>query len=267
MDEISWSQSPLVRIIEPADYFRQFLSTSTALPSGMLFTQDSFKSVGGMREDWSFLCDWELFANLLLRAVNHSQFVGYVTAGNYAWRLHEDSTTTTKWRQHFTEHADLMKEWKETLVQNDVLFVSEVDRASFFQRGDVYRKKRLIEDVSKISGSEFRASLPWFRDNLDKSLQRKIIRKSGRKILKRKIRSVLGGVDRKKSNQLNSLEKIEPTTNESWIPEIVITHSMANQALGPAARLWWFLLTIQSICILFESISVEQNVFGLAVLI
>lgn len=234
VEEIRWNESPAIRLVEPADYFRQFLSISTALPSGMLFSKESLDAVGGMREDWSFLCDWELFAKLLLRSVSHRKFVGYATAGNFAWRLHEESTTTTKWRQHYLEHAELMKQWRESLGQHDVdLFVSPEDRNNFFLRGDRYRNKRLIHDVSQISGSDFKASLSWFRSNLTASLQRKILRKSGVKILKRELRTAIGKSDKQSSDaQAAKIDAQDASTAEDWSPEITITPMHGDPDLG-----------------------------------
>ena len=233
--EIKWNESPTMRVVEPADYFRQFLSTSTALPSGMLFSKESLDDVGGMRPDWSFLCDWEFFAKLLLRSVRLRRFAGYATAGNFAWRLHEDSTTTTKWRQHFTEHAELMKQWRDFLEGNDVdLFVSEADRGEFFLRGDSYRNKRLIADVSQISGSDFKASLPWFRSNLNASMQRKIIRKAGRKILKRKIQSAFGATPNESTSSGDeSAATKHADAGDGWSPDILITALHGDQDIGP----------------------------------
>ncbi|PAY21295.1 hypothetical protein CKO51_01580 [Rhodopirellula sp. SM50] len=224
-DEIRWIESPTLRLVEPADYFRQFLSIGTALPSGMLFTKEAFDGVGGMREDWSFLCDWEFFANLLLRSVRQREFAGYVTAGNYAWRLHDDSTTTTKWRQHYSEHAELMKQWRESLNEKDVdLFVSKADFDNFLLRGDLYRNKRLIQDVSQISSADFRASLPWFRSNLSASLQRKILRKAAPKVLKRQIRATLGTTKLKTGSTSNpSSPSEQDAITGDWVPDLVIT--------------------------------------------
>ncbi|MCA9140377.1 MAG: hypothetical protein KDB00_26580, partial [Planctomycetales bacterium] len=222
-----------VRLVEPADYFRQFLSISTALPSGMLFSKESLDCVGGMREDWSFLCDWDFFAKLLLRCARRRQFAAYVTSGNFGWRLHDDSTTTTKWRQHYLEHAELMRLWRESLEGKDFdLFVSPADRENFFLRGDLYRKKRLIDDVSQISATEFSASVSWFRNNLNASMQRKIVRRAGRKILKRKIQSAFGAEARKSSASPPAVSENESVSGD-WTPELVITGLHGDPDVAP----------------------------------
>ncbi|MEM6470797.1 MAG: glycosyltransferase family 2 protein, partial [Planctomycetota bacterium] len=224
VDEIVWNDNPLLRIIEPADYFRQFLSTCTALPSGLLFTREGYEAVGGMREDWSFLCDWELFAKLLLRAIKHRRFAGYAMAGNFAWRLHDESTTTTKWRDHFLEHEKLMEEWEQELVFDDIdLFIDDDNFRAFFARGRQYREKRLIEDVSRISTSDFKSSLSWFRQKLRSSLQRKIVSRAGGKILKREIMSALGANSEDGQNKLGEPPAPAGVVSEDWFPDLMIS--------------------------------------------
>ena len=165
--EIEWVNEPIYRLIEPGDYFRQNLSTCTALPSGLLFRRTSLEDIGGMRDDWSFLCDWEFFAKLIMREMGARRLVGYAQAGNCAWRIHEDSTTGRRWRDHFTEHRALMQEWKQSLADlEEDLFVSAKDRKAFFRRGESYREHRLINDVKKLK-PELRADArSWVRNEL-----------------------------------------------------------------------------------------------------
>ena len=56
-EEITWNTSPLIRFVEPYQYFEEFLSVSTALPSCTVFRRQALLAVGVMRDDWSFLCD------------------------------------------------------------------------------------------------------------------------------------------------------------------------------------------------------------------
>ncbi|MEO1614951.1 MAG: glycosyltransferase family 2 protein [Planctomycetota bacterium] len=223
--EIVWNDNPVLRVIEPADYFRQFLSTCTALPSGLLFKREGYEAVGGMRDDWSFLCDWELFAKLLIHALERRRFAGYAMAGNFAWRLHEESTTTTKWRDHFVEHEQLMEQWRETLHFEDCdLFVDEEDHEAFFVRGREYREGRLVEDVSRISTSEFKSSLSWFRQHLRSSLQRKILSRAGRRILQREILSALGADSTNNRGELGTPPSPAGVASPDWVPDLMITH-------------------------------------------
>ena len=234
IDQIAWNNDPLVRLVESTDYFRQFLSTSTALPSGIVFRKEAYDEVGGMRDDWSFLCDWEFFAKLLLRSASTRRLSAYVTSGNFAWRLHEESTTTIKWKDHFSEHAKLMKDWRESLDLADVdLFVSPEDRENFFFLGDQYRNRRLIEDVSKISASEFKDSLAWFRSNLDGSMRRKILRKAGRRILRRKIKTALGSNPDPEVQAPQSATESPSQTADQWTPEVVITPMHGDPDVNP----------------------------------
>ena len=160
--KIQWTDSPSLRLIDAADYFRQFLSSCTALPSGLLFSKHRLEQVKGMRTDWSFLCDWDLFARLLLRCRDDNEYVGYATAGNYGWRLHSDSTTSIKWRDHFTEHASLMAQWQLELPETaGELFIDDDDRKRFFEEGSNYRYRRLVDDCVSLSPVDYRAARPW----------------------------------------------------------------------------------------------------------
>lgn len=186
--QIQWRNDPAFRLIDPQDYFRQFLSISTALPSGLLFTKACLDRVGGMRTDWSFLCDWELFARLLLDAISRRRFVGYARAGNYAWRLHEDSTTTVKWKDHFTEHAALMAQWQSELPTTPgQLFIDDRDRSNFFQIGHEYRYRRLTEDCVGLSSDRFAAAKTLLRDQSEHAEHDLLRRKAKRRVYRRRL--------------------------------------------------------------------------------
>jgi glycosyltransferase involved in cell wall biosynthesis len=159
---IHWDAPPRIRLIEPADYFRQFLSCGTALPSGMVFSRAAFAEVGGMREDWHFLCDWDLFARLLLRCARRHELACYATAGHFGWRLHDESTTTRRWRDHYLEHAALLEEWRTSLAASDVdLFTDHRDRTRFFVKGRSYRRARLVADCRQLDWISFFQAWPW----------------------------------------------------------------------------------------------------------
>ena len=123
------------------------MSVSTALPSGTVFRREVLQAVGGMREDWSFLCDWEFFAKLLLWCGKKNELVAYSTAGLVGWRLHEESTTSMMWKNHYLEHQGLMSEWKQNLPgEYSRLFEDPDIRQSFFERGYFYCRQRLYRE-------------------------------------------------------------------------------------------------------------------------
>jgi GT2 family glycosyltransferase len=198
--DLVWHSPPRVRLIEPADYFRRFLSFSTALPSGTVFSRAAFSDVGGMRDHWHFLCDWELFARLLLRSAKRHEFVCYATAGHFGWRLHEESTTSQRWRDHYLEHAELLEEWHTALSTTDVdLFTDHRDRDHFFQQGKAYRRSRLAADCSHIDWKAFAASLPWLLKNTSSgdvaAVARKNLRRSFRSFRQRKREKITARLD------------------------------------------------------------------------
>lgn len=165
-EKVVWDESPLIRFIEPYQYFEERLSISTALPSGMVFKREAMEAVGSMRENWDFLCDWEFFAKLLLWCGKRGELVVYPTAGLCGWRLHPESTTFMRWKDHFVEHRELMQEWKKDLPgEHERLFEDCDARESFFKRGEFYRQRRLFQDCEQLGIGAYLTSIPWLIRN------------------------------------------------------------------------------------------------------
>ncbi|MCG8650244.1 MAG: glycosyltransferase [Pirellulales bacterium] len=190
-DDLQFDRQPELRLVNAAEHFRACLSHQTALPSGVVMTREVLQRVGGMREDWRFLCDWEFFARLLLDLAQSNQYVGNATAGTYGWRVHPDSTTGRYWKDHFLEHQQLMEQWSQQLPRDGDLFVDEIDFGYFLQFGHCYRYERLWQDVSQLSPAEFRAAIPWLWNVSQQKPYRKIARKFARRHFKSRIKSLL----------------------------------------------------------------------------
>ncbi|TWT82705.1 GalNAc(5)-diNAcBac-PP-undecaprenol beta-1,3-glucosyltransferase [Planctomycetes bacterium CA13] len=188
---LRFDRTPKLRLVSAAEHFRACLSHQTALPSGMVLRSDLLNRVGGMREDWRFLCDWDFFARSLLELATTNQYIGYATAGTYGWRVHPDSTTGHYWRHHFLEHQELMETWTRELPQVADLFVDSIDFNHFINKGHSYRYQRLWQDVEKLFTKDRISALPWLTQVTMQKPFRKIARKWARRFVKSRIRNRL----------------------------------------------------------------------------
>lgn len=228
-EEISWNTSPLIRFVEPYQYFEEFLSVSTALPSGTIFRRSALEAVGGMRDEWSFLCDWELFAKLLLWCGEKNELVAYATAGLFGWRLHKESTTSMKWQNHYSEHQTLMREWKEQLPgKHSRLFEDEDIKRSFFERGEFYCRQRLFQDCEQLDIGAYVKSIPWLIKN-------RCYRPKGKKLKKKTLSHLWRRVRGKGKAQF---QIVPPTQRElgasdQWIPDLTISPFFGDEGPTP----------------------------------
>jgi glycosyltransferase involved in cell wall biosynthesis len=215
---IDWNPDPLVRLVEPYRYFEDHLSTSTALPSGTVFRREALEAAGGMRPDWSFLCDWELFAKLLLDCGRRNELVAHASAGLFGWRLHEDSTTSMRWRNHFTEHAALMDDWRVSLPgEHEGLFEDDDVRAAFFAGGEAYRLARVFDDCEKLGWTRYLAAIPWL-------LRNRCLWPKGFCAKRKCLRHLWRRLRNRKSNWAGGkLARREPSAADAWHPDLTLS--------------------------------------------
>lgn len=233
-EKIAWNTSPLLRFVEPYQYFEEFLSVSTALPSGTVFRREALEAVGGMRDHWSFLCDWELFAKLLLWCGRRNEQVAYATAGLFAWRLHKESTTSMKWKNHYLEHQALMKEWRETLPgEHSRLFEDPDIRESFFDRGEFYCRQRLFQDCEQLDFKAYFQSIPWL-------VQNRCYRPKGRRLRKKTLshlwRRIRG--KGKAQFQIDPIVQRDSGKADQWIPDLTLSPFYGDEGETPNKALY-----------------------------
>jgi GT2 family glycosyltransferase len=155
-----FDRQPVVTLVQPAHYFRSCMHSGTPLPSATVFRRDVLQEVGGMREDFDFLCDWEFFVRLLVSQYRRHRFIGRLTAGYIGWRVHPDSTTGRLWHRHFLEHEQFMAELERAPELTSALVGDEGTRAGFFATAVRYRYRRLSADVSRMTWGQLWRSLP-----------------------------------------------------------------------------------------------------------
>jgi GT2 family glycosyltransferase len=217
--DIAWKPAPLVRVVEPYQYFEKQLAHSTALPSGTVFRREVLEKVGLMRENWSFLCDWDLFARMLLWCGKNYELVAHATAGLFAWRLHADSTTATKWKSHFVEHEILMQEWQVSLPKEHPQLLEDEDlRTAFFASGTRYRYLRVFSDSEQLSLGSYLANLPWLFKNVFLKLPNSYLRRKSFSHGWKRLRG-------KKAKQYTYKPAVsQPRTfQDHWIPDLTIS--------------------------------------------
>ena len=228
-EDIAWDPDPLVRLVEPYQYFESHLSASTALPSGTVFRREALAAAGGMRADWSFLCDWELFAKMLLWCGQRNEWVAHASAGLFGWRLHQASTTSIRWRDHFAEHKALMLEWQGSLPGGHPDLFEDGDlRTAFFARGEAYRQQRLYHDCEQLGWREYLTSLPWLLRNgalwpAGLRPKRKMLSHLWRRLRCRKPREDSGDRPNRRPTE----------TAVAWVPDLTLSSGHGDEGATP----------------------------------
>jgi glycosyltransferase involved in cell wall biosynthesis len=152
--------TPVLTLLQPALFFRSVMHSGTPLPSATIFRRELLEDVGGMREDFDFLCDWDFFVRLLVTQYRRHRFLGRLTRGFVGWRVHGDNTTTRLWHRHFLEHEQYMNELRASEPLAEALIGDRGTRDGFFATAVRYRYRRLAQDLSGMRWKQFLAALP-----------------------------------------------------------------------------------------------------------
>ena len=112
------------------------MHSSTPLPSALVFRRELLATIGGMREDLDFLCDWDLAARLVSHEHGRQRFIGMLSPGFVGWRTHSNSTTGRLWHRHFLEHEQFVHELRQTPELAEALIGDEGSRSGFFASAD-----------------------------------------------------------------------------------------------------------------------------------
>ncbi len=159
-DKPRFDQTPSLTLVQPSLFFRSCMHSGTPLPSATVFRRSLLDEIGGMREDFDFLCDWEFFVRLLSTQYHRQQFLGRLTPGFVGWRVHPNSTTGTLWHRHFLEHEQFMDELRANTEYCDAMIGDRGYRDGFFATAVRYRYRRLAQDVAKMSRRQAIKAMP-----------------------------------------------------------------------------------------------------------
>ncbi len=146
-----FDRQPELTLVQPSLLFRSVMHSGTPLPSATVFRRELLHTVGGMREDFDFLCDWEFCARLVFEQQRRQRFIGKLSPGFVAWRVHPESTTGRLWDRHFVEHEQFMNELRSTPDLAEAMIGDQGTRDGFFATAVRYRYRRLIKDVARMT--------------------------------------------------------------------------------------------------------------------
>lgn len=155
-----FNQVPTLSLIQPSLFFRSRLHSGTPLPSALVFPREVLERIGGMREDMSFLCDWEFVVRIVIDQHRHNRFIGQLTPGFVGWRVHKNSTTGQLWDRHFIEHELLMRELRADVETAEALIGDRGTRDGFFATAVRYRYRRLFDDIAHMTPGQALRGLP-----------------------------------------------------------------------------------------------------------
>ena len=154
-----FDQQPALTLIQPALLFRSMMNVSTPLPSATVFRRGVLDDIGGLREDFDFMCDWDLWIRLLTHEQQRHRFIGRLSAGYVGWRGHADSTTGRLWHRHFLEHEALMEAIRADQAMTHEMIGGTRTQDHFFAHAVRYRYRRLHADLAAMSTAELGRSL------------------------------------------------------------------------------------------------------------
>jgi glycosyltransferase involved in cell wall biosynthesis len=156
-----FDRQPVLTLVQPALLFRSTMHSSTPLPSATAFRRDLLTEIGGgMREDFNFLCDWELLVRLIAAQHRRHRFIGRLTQGYVGWRVHPNSTTGRLWHRHFLEHEQMMAEMQADERFSGSIIGDRSARDGFFACAVRYRYARLWQDAARMTPRMFIRALP-----------------------------------------------------------------------------------------------------------
>lgn len=150
-DQPLFDRQPELSLVQPSLLFRSVMHSGTPLPSATVFRRELLHTVGGMREDFDFLCDWEFCARLVFEQHRRQRFIGKLSRGFIGWRVHPESTTGRLWDRHFLEHEQFMGELRRQPELTEAMIGDQGTRDGFFATAVRYRYRRLVRDVAHMT--------------------------------------------------------------------------------------------------------------------
>lgn len=158
--QAGFSSRPALTLIQPEHLFRTRLHSETPLPSATVFHTELLRHAGPMREDLDFLCDWEFFSRLLRHEQQANRYIGELSRGFVAWRVHADSTTGRLWHRHFLEHEQFIEDLRAAPETAADLLGDRTVQAEFFAAAVRYRYHRLAHDIVHMRAPQLLRALP-----------------------------------------------------------------------------------------------------------
>lgn len=131
-------------------WIKQGIFTGCILPSSMAFRREVYQAVGGMNDEYKFLCDWDFFFRIIFNEyLSQRSSAIYVSGSLVAWRIHENQITSTMALTHFYEHEKFIKDMSGIYERYEILKRRDLRRA--INIATDYRYNRILDDYKKYN--------------------------------------------------------------------------------------------------------------------
>ena len=110
-----------------------------------------------MKEDYKFLCDWDLFYRFILDAILHNKKTAFIDKGYVGWRFGGESVSKNLFLNHFYEHEDFIKRITGELNSLKLLDKKTLRKCVF--QALKYRMQKLHSDFIKKTNLKQKISL------------------------------------------------------------------------------------------------------------
>lgn len=129
-------------------WLKSQIFTGCILPTSMAFRREVYLSIGGMNEQYKFLCDWDFFFRIILNEyLNGRDNAIYISGALVGWRNHENSITETMALTHFTEHENFIKHIVP--IYKKYKLISKKELSEVQKLAEQYRYRRILSDYEK----------------------------------------------------------------------------------------------------------------------
>ena len=145
LDFSVYKKEIMLNFHKPKDWLNGSIFTDTILPSCMCFRRSLLSEVGGMDENYKFLCDWRLFFDFLLNSYDKNKTLCCFSAGYVGWRMHDQSVTSTLFIDHFLEHENFIN--RIILIYQQKKLISKRKLKQNIYNATKYRYNRLLRDL------------------------------------------------------------------------------------------------------------------------
>ena len=131
------------KIEQPLDILTTWANIGCAVPSCMTFSRKYLEHFL-MNEDYNFLCDWQLFIDILISDIKNGRSCCHISPGLIGWRVHSDSTTNKMYENHYEEHKKMISHYCDSEFFEEIF--SPFDLEVWRLNAKRYRENRYEKD-------------------------------------------------------------------------------------------------------------------------
>lgn len=143
--------------------FTQMLPYYTAIPSAMVMKRDFIiKHNLHLTDKYSYICDMELFCNMLIKSHEDNKKILEISAGYIYWRVHEDSVSGRGMITHYNETSGLLHDIYACIFKMNIINMNEYHSFLFAKLHD----KKIHALLWEITGRGAPISIKQILKNL-----------------------------------------------------------------------------------------------------